>query len=82
MAENSMWFMASGGRCYRFDLRSESSEVREELAGSDAGKNDTTSDYSAGFRWIGPYGFVKPSVCEGNRYVAVHGTYSHDLICE
>ena len=74
--------MASGGRCYRFDLCGESLEVHEELARSDAGKNDTPSDYSAGFRWIGPYGFVKPGVCEGNRYVAVYGTNSHHLICE
>ena len=77
-----MWLMASGGRCYRFDLCGELLEVREELAGGDAGKNDTPRDYSAGFRRIGPYGLLKPGVCEGDRYVAVHGSDVHDLICE
>jgi hypothetical protein len=33
-----MWFMASGGRCYRFDLGGKSFEVFEELAGSDASR--------------------------------------------
>jgi hypothetical protein len=82
MAENSIWFMASSGRCYRFDLCGESLEVCEELAGSNAGKNDTPGDYSMSFRRVGPYGFVKPGVGEGNRYVAVYGTNTHDLICK
>jgi hypothetical protein len=82
MAENLMWFMAGGGRCYRFNLCGESVEVCEELAGSNAGKNDTPSDHSMSFRRVGPYGFVKPGVCEGNRYVAVYGPDAHDFICE
>ena len=77
-----MWFMATSGGCYRFDLCGKSLEVRQELVGSDASKNDTPRDYSASFRRIGPYRLLKPGVCEGNRYVAVYGSDVHDLICE
>ena len=77
-----MGFMASGRRCYRFDLSGELFEVFEELAGSDAAKHDTSNDDPVRCWGVSPDGFVKPGVCEGNRYVAVHGTNAHDLICE
>ena len=77
-----MWFMASGGRCYRFDLGGKLFEVFEELAGSDASKHNTSGNNPMCFRRIGPDWLVKASVCEGNRYVAVHGTNTYDLTCK
>jgi hypothetical protein len=82
MAKDSVWFMASGGRCYRFDLGGKLFEVFEELVGSNASKHDSSNDDPVRYWGVGPEGFVKPGACEGNRYVAVHGTNAHDLICE
>ena len=82
MAQNSVWFMASGGRCYRFDLGGKLSEVSEELVGSDASKHNASGNNPMCFWGTRSDGFVKPGVCEGNRYVAVHGTNAHDLVCE
>ena len=77
-----MWFMPSGGRCYRFDLGSESLEVSEELAGGNASEHDTAGDNPVRFWGVSYNGFVKPGICEGNRYVAVYGTNTYDLACE
>ena len=77
-----MWFMTSGGRCYRFDLGGKLFEVFEELAGSNASKDNASGNDPMCFRRIGPDWLVKAGVCEGNRYVTVHGTDTYDLTCE
>jgi hypothetical protein len=82
MAKDSVWFMASGGRCYRFDLGGKLFEVFEELVGSDASKHNASGNNPMCFWGIRSEGLVKSGVCDGNRYVAVYGTDTYNLTCE
>ena len=73
----SIRFMASGHGCYRFDLSGELLELREELVVGDAGEHNSPSDNSVCYRRIVSDGFVKSSICEGNRYVAIISLQYH-----
>jgi hypothetical protein len=82
MAKDSIWFVTSGSRSYRFDLSGQLLEILEKLTSGDASQDQPRGDNSVGLRRGSTDWLIKSHVCERNSYVAVYGTNANHLACE
>lgn len=74
--------MASGGRCYRFDLSGKLLQVLKKLAGGKIGEHKPGGYHPVRLRGIFPDGLVKSDACECNSYIAVYHTGTYHFGCE
>jgi hypothetical protein len=79
---NSIWFMASGDRCYRFDLGGQFLEILEQLPSGNIGEHQPRANDSTCLCGLITDGLVKSNVCERYGYVAVYNANAGNFVCE
>jgi hypothetical protein len=82
MSKDSIWFMASGSRCCRFNFSGKLLEILDKLPSRDVGQNDSATHNPARFRRLVSDGLLKSDVCERYDDIAVYEADTGNLARE